>query len=105
MIFRFTQMFFQQTGNKIKNFFQFFITQTLDQTFHEHVIRKFLQIVNDRIFIGFPVKTESDQALIVIDKFMGMIWHGLPQKLLNIDIFFYVLLKVIMKINPTIKKK
>ena len=55
MILRFCEMGFECAGNEIEELLQFIIRHSLNQCFHQGVIRKHLQIADHRILIMLPV--------------------------------------------------
>ena len=56
-------------------FGQFLIMHALDECLDEPVIRKLLQIINDRVLIGFAIRTETDQTLIGLNEVMAVYIH------------------------------
>lgn len=72
MIFVFLKVGLEHTGDEIKKVLDLRITKTGQDGFHKGIIGKFLQVNHQGFFIGLPIQAETDQAIIVIDKFMGV---------------------------------
>jgi hypothetical protein len=70
MIFVFLKVGLEHTGDEIKKVLDLRITKTGQDGFHKGIIGKFLQVNHQGFFIGLPIQAETDQAIIVIDKFM-----------------------------------
>ncbi len=65
-------MAFHNPGHQVEYFFEFLITHPLDQLRDQAVVRELLQVVNQGVFIGFPICPETHQTAVVFNKIMGM---------------------------------
>ncbi len=78
VIFGIGKIFFQQPVDHFKKILHLGMGQGRHQPFHQLIIRKFLEVVNHRVFVCLPVQSEADQPGICFNKIMGMLFHGRP---------------------------
>jgi hypothetical protein len=75
MVFILGQMAFEEPIEKVEQLEHFLIRHPFGNQCHEPVVGKFLHIIYQRIFIGFPVRAISHQAPIIFDKMVRMVRH------------------------------
>jgi hypothetical protein len=75
VVFIFTQVGFQKAPYHIEDLPVFFTRHALNQRSGEGVIGYLLQVVNQSIFIGRAIHSESDEPVEGLDKTMGVFRH------------------------------
>ncbi len=68
MILGISQMPLKNSIDHVKYFRKLLITHTLCQFLHEPIVGKFLQIIDNRILIGFPISPEPHQPLVIVNE-------------------------------------
>ncbi len=91
VIFSVCQMIFKKTDQHVKYFLKFICAQFFDYRSHQLVIGILLQVIDNRIFISFPVKTESYETIVGLDMIVRVLGHFFSRKkltLLVVHLFF-----------------
>ncbi len=78
MILPLSQMISKNSVDQHEYFFQFLVRHTGYQVIHQLVVGKFLEIVPHGVPIRFVIHSESDQALVIVHKFMTVSFHLFP---------------------------
>ena len=81
MVLGFGKMFFEEPIDEFEHFQQFLICHPFGDRCHEFIVGKLLKIVYDRVFIRFPVRPISHQALVIFYKIVCM--HDDHREMLN----------------------
>jgi hypothetical protein len=68
VILRLGEMAPEEMGQKVEHLTELVVRHAVNQDFHEGVVRKLLQIVDNGFFIGFPIKAVADHAVVGFDK-------------------------------------
>ena len=84
VIFSVCQMIFKKTVQHAKYLFKFICAQFFDYGSHQLVIGKFLQVIDNRIFISFTVKTESYETIVGLDMIVRVLGHFFSRKKLTL---------------------
>jgi hypothetical protein len=71
-------MFLQQPADQLENLLQFPVFQSADERLDEIVVGKFLQVINNGVFVRLPIGPESYQAVVGFHKSMRVFGHGPP---------------------------
>jgi hypothetical protein len=70
----------QKSADKRENFVKLSISKPLSEKRYQLIVRKFLQIAYDRVFVSFPFKAKADKAFIFFHKFMRMFGHNFTRR-------------------------
>jgi hypothetical protein len=84
VIFFVCQMIFKKTVQHAEYFLEFIFAQFFDYGSHQLVIGKLLQVIDNRIFISFPVKTESYETIVSLDVIVRVLGHFFSRKKLTL---------------------
>lgn len=84
VIFFVRQMIFNKTDQHVKYFLKFICAHFFDYYAHQLVIGKFLQVIDNRVFISFPVKTESYETIVGLDMVVRVLGHFFSRKKVDI---------------------